>query len=92
MPVTSGTGGPDGAWNTRQLLRRGGDDAARGVVERLRGGRVRVLEHQRVALVGGHAQLLLERDLAEQRHVELVGEQLAAALAEDREALARRAS
>ena len=45
-------------------------------------------EHQRLAGVGVHAQVLGERHLAEQRHVELVGEQLAAALAEDREALA----
>ena len=41
-----------------------------------------------VAVVGVLAQRLGERHLAEQRHVELVGEQLAAALAEDREALA----
>ena len=34
------------------------------------------------------AQFLLKRDLAEQRHVDLVGELLASALAEDREALA----
>ena len=84
--------GRTGAWSTAELLRRGGDQAARGVEERLRGGRVRILEHERAALVGAHAQLLLERDLAEQRHVELVGELLAAALAEDREALAARAS
>ena len=38
--------------------------------------------------VGVLAQRLGERHLAEQRHVELVGEELAAALAEDREALA----
>src|SRR2546421_315576 len=46
--------------------------------------------HVRPALVGAYAQLLLERDLAEQRDVELVGQQLAAALAEDREPLAGR--
>ena len=40
------------------------------------------------AVVGVLAKRLRERDLAEQRHVELVGQQLAAALAEDREALA----
>ena len=46
------------------------------------------LEDQRRAGVGVLAKLLRERHLAEQRHVELVGEELAAALAEDREALA----
>ena len=72
----------------RELLGRGRDHAARGVEERLDGRRIRILEHERASLVGADAELLLERDLAEQRHVELVGEQLAAALAEDREALA----
>ena len=37
--------------------------------------------------VGVRAQRHRQRDLAEQRHVELVGQALAAALAEDREAL-----
>ena len=92
MPVTCGTGGPDGRLQHRELLRRRGDDAAGRVEERLGGRRVRILEDERATLVRADAELLLERDLAEQRHVELVGEQLAAALAEDREALARRAS
>ena len=43
--------------------------------------------HGRVGLL---AQRHRERHLAEQRHVELVGQLLAAALAEDREALAAR--
>ena len=47
---------------------------------------------QRHARVGLLAQRHRERDLAEQRHVELVGQRLAAALAEDREALRRPAS
>ena len=46
---------------------------------------------QRHARVGLRAQRHRQRHLAEQRHVELVGQRLAAALAEDREALARRA-
>src|SRR5205823_965343 len=65
-----------------KLLRRGGDEAARRVIERLRGRRVRVGEHERAALVGTLAQLLLKRHLAEQGNVELIGQQLAAALAE----------
>ena len=64
--------------------------AARGLAQRLRGGVVRVLEHQRRAGVGLLAQRHRQRHLAEQRHAELVGELLAAALAEDREALAGR--
>ena len=52
------------------------------------GGRVGLGEDQRLAGVGVRAELLGERDLAEQRDVELVGQELAAALAEDREALA----
>ena len=47
-------------------------------------------DDQRHAGVGLLAQRHRQRHLAEQRHVELVGELLAAALAEDREALARR--
>src|SRR3954447_26755254 len=80
-----------GAWSRlehRQLLGSGGDDGARRLANRLRGGRGGVGGDQRGAVVGVLAQRLGERDLAQQRHVELVGEQLAAALAEDREALA----
>ena len=53
------------------------------------GGVVGVLDHERHAAVGVLAQGHRQRHPAEQRHVELVGELLAAALAEDREALAR---
>ena len=74
----------------RQLLRRGGDDAAGGLADRLRGRGVGFVGGQRRAGVGVLAQRLGERDLAEQGHIELVGEELAAALAEDREALAAR--
>src|SRR5207248_10538489 len=70
--------------------RRDGDEAACGVVERLGRGRVRIGEDEGPTLVGARSQLLLEWDLAEERDVELVGEQLAAALAEDREALSAR--
>ena len=51
----------------------------------------RVLDHQGLALVGVLAELAGEGHLGEQRHVELIGKQLAAALAEDRHALAIRA-
>src|SRR4051794_35009875 len=50
----------------RHLLRGRGDDAAGRVEDRLRGGRVGILENERAALVGAHPQLLLERNLAEQ--------------------------
>ncbi len=73
-----------------QLLRRRGDDAGGGGADRLGGRCIRIGQHQRLAAVGVLAQLLLKRHLAEQRHVELVGEELAAALAEDRESLAAR--
>src|SRR6476646_10604204 len=72
----------------RQLLRRHRDDAASGLSDRLRGRRVGLRDHQRRTVIGVLAQRLGEWHLAQQRHVELVGEQLAAALAEDREALA----
>ena len=55
----------------------------------LGGGIVAVGLDQRHARVGLLAQRHRERDLADQRHVELVGQRLAAALAEDRVALAR---
>src|ERR687895_2760531 len=73
-----------------QLLRGRGDHATGGVEERLRGRCVRFDQHVRANLVGASPKLLLQRDLAEQRNVQLVGEQLAAALAEDREALPAR--
>src|ERR671914_864824 len=85
-----GHGRARGRLEHRQLLRRRGDDPAGGVEDRLRGRRVGLVQHERPALVGAGAQLLLQRDLAEQRHVQLVREQLAAALAEDREALSAR--
>ena len=74
----------------RQLQGSHRDQAARGLADRLGGGVVRVLEHQRHAAVGLSAQRHRQGDLAEQGDVELVGQVLAAALAEDREALARR--
>ena len=55
---------------------------------RLRGRVVGVGDDERHAGVGLLAQRHRQRHLAEQRHVELVGQLLAAALAEDREALA----
>ena len=75
----------------RQRDRRQRDEPARRVADRLRGRVVRVDRHERHAGVGLRAQRHRQRHLAEQRHVELVGQRLAAALAEDREALARRA-
>ena len=75
----------------RQLEREHRDEAARGVGDRLRRGVVGVREHERQAVVGLLAQRHRQRHLAEQRDVELVGQRLAAALAEDRVALARRA-
>ena len=71
-----------------KLDRRRGDDAASGLADHLGGRGVRVLDHQGLALVGVLTELARERHLGEQGHVELVGEQLAAALAEDRDALA----
>ena len=55
---------------------------------RLGGRVVRVGGDERHAGVGLLAQRHRQRHLAEQRDVELVGQLLAAALAEDREALA----
>ena len=49
---------------------------------------MRRLDNQRAAVVRALAQLLLERDLAEQWDIQLVGKSLTAALAEDRDALA----
>ena len=55
------------------------------------GGRIVGIDrHERDAGVRVGAQRHRQRDLAEQRDVELVGQALAAALAEDREALAAR--
>ena len=70
--------------------RRQRDEAARGWRIACAAGSSGSVEHQRRALVGALAQRHRQRDLAEQRHVELVGQRLAAALAEDREALAAR--
>ena len=72
--------------------RRQRDEPARDLADRLRGRVVGVVDDQRRAGVGLLAQRHRQRHLAEQRHVELVGELLAAALAEELEALARRAS
>ena len=84
-PATSGSTG-----SARRAAHR--DQPARGLVDRL-GGRVAgVLDHERDAAVGVLAQRHRQRHLAQQRHVELVRQLLAAALAEDREALAARAS
>ena len=55
--------------------------------DRLRGRGVGVFEHQRRSGVGMLAELLRERHLADQRHAEVVGQELAAALAEDRKSL-----
>ena len=74
----------------RQLDRRHRDDPAGRVANRLRGRVVGIGEDERRAVVGLRAQRHRERDLAQQRHVELVGERLTAALAEDLEALAGR--
>ncbi len=63
---------------------------ARGLADRLRRRVVGIGEDERHAGVGLLAQRHRQRDLAEQRHVELVGERLTAALAEDLEALAAR--
>ena len=60
------------------------------MANRLRGRVVGIGEDERRARVGLLAQRHRERDLAQQRHVELVGERLAAALAEELEALAGR--
>src|SRR4051794_37720121 len=70
-----------------QLDRSLGDDAARRVADALAGRVVRVDQHQRRARVRVLAQRHRQRHLADQRHVELVGQLLAAALAEDRVAL-----
>ena len=75
----------------RKLAREHRDQPARDLADGLRGRVVGVGDDERHAGVGLLAQRHRERHLAEQRHVELVGEQLAAALAEDREALAGRA-
>src|SRR4051812_9489340 len=74
----------------RGLLWRRRDEAPGGVEDRLRRGGIGIGDHEWLTSVGAHAQVLLQRDLAEQRHVQLVREELAAALAEDREALAVR--
>ena len=63
---------------------------ARRVADRLGGRIVGIDRHERDAGVGVRAQRHRQRDLAEQRDLELVGQALAAALAEDREALAVR--
>ena len=89
VPVTAGTPGNGSPERSCSSGRSCGVAAMRPRAAWRRAcaaGRVRVLDHQRHALVGGHAQVLLERHLAEQRHVELVGQLLAAALAEDRDA------
>ena len=57
----------------------------------LRGRVVGIGEDQRLAGVGLLAQRHRQRHAAQQRHVELVGQRLAAALAEEGEALAARA-
>ena len=75
----------------RQLDRRQRHEAAGGLAHALGGGVVGVGEDERGALVGLLAQRHRERHRAEQRDVELVGQPAAAALAEDREALAGRA-
>src|SRR6476469_1783270 len=64
----------------RQLLWRHGDDPAGRLPDRLRGRRVGLGDDQRGAVVGVLAQRLGERHLAQQRHVELVGEDLADAV------------
>ena len=73
----------------RQLGREHRQQAARGVTDALRRRIVRIAEDERFAGVRLLAKRHRQRDLADERHVELVGELLAAALAEDREALAR---
>ena len=85
MPLGSGA-----LLQDRQLDRRQRDDPARGLADRLRGRIVGIGEDERRAGIGLHAQGHRQRHLAEQRDVDLVGERLTAALAEDREALARR--
>ena len=75
----------------RQLDRRQRDQAARRLADRLRGRVVGIGDDQRHAGVRLLAQRHRQRHPAEQRHVELVGERLSAALAEDRVALAARA-
>ena len=77
--------------STGSSTREHRDQAARGLADALRGRVVGVGDDERHAGVGLLAQRHRQRHLAEQRHVELVGQLLAAALAEDREALARRA-
>ena len=95
MPTGCGAGAAAGAGascSTGSSTGEQRDEAAGGLADRLRGGVVGVGDDERHAGVGLLAQRHRQRHLAEQRHVELVGQLLAAALAEDREALARRAS
>ena len=91
MPTGLGAAAGAGACITGSSTGEEAISAARGLADRLRGRVVGVGEHERRAGVGLLAQRHRERHLRQQRDVELVGEQLAAALAEDREALARRA-
>ena len=63
---------------------------ARGLADRLRGRVVGIGDEQRQPAVGLLAQRHRQRHLAEQRDLDLVREQLAAALAEELEALAAR--
>ena len=92
MPTGCGAAAGARRLQHRQRDRRQRDDAAGGLAHGLRRGVVGVGDDQRHARVGLLAQRHRQRHLAEQRHVDLVGQRLAAALAEDREALAGRAS
>ena len=76
MPTASGAARMDFLW-------RGRDDPRAAWKNACEAGRVGIAEHDRRALVERAAEIFGERDLAQQRHVELVGEHLAAALAED---------
>jgi hypothetical protein len=89
MPGAAATGG---RLYDRQLLRRRRHEPSRQMERCVRRRCVRLVHDQRPTLVGTDPQLLLQRHLAEERHVELVRQQLTAALAEDREALSASAS
>src|SRR5436190_14911281 len=54
-----------------------------GGAERLRRGRLRFADANRDAGVAADADRLVDRDVAEERHVHVPGERLAAPLAED---------